>query len=576
MFSTLRTRAAVAASVAASAVLAASLIPTAAVAAEPAPPPVAGECTASTGSDLVVTGATPDTVLTETWRQFGNAGGGWANQGGWAGADGTYSTEVPGHGLVWLFNDTWLGPVNPDESLGEAPGLVNNSAVIGGEDGLPDLTVTGGTQEAPTSLAGPLWQWNGDGIYDGGSLRVIEFEQAITDDPPPWNFGWVGTTLASFDEGFAVESVVEVPTANNVGWGVELVACGDYIYIYGAEAVPLEKIMHVARVQVGHLADIGAWEYFDGQGWSSDPAASARVAREVGSSYAVTPVADKWVLTTTDSLLGDTVYVSVADSPTGPFTDRQPVYVAPEAHSGEGLYAPYNVAAHPSVSEPGTLVISYNVNSSEGFDGIKRNVNFNRPRFIDLHFESVADTTRPEATLTTPTSSGPFPALSLQVDATDDRGLQRIVANIYRGSTLVKSTQTALGGATSGSHAATVSLPDGDYTVKYNAQDLAGNISRTSTFPVTVDATAPTATVKEGASFTTGADGVYDRVSFKLHDAGKIDKVTINGVVKDLTNNAWSDVNFIEPGVFGAVEGENTLVVFDVAGNSRSVVFTLN
>ena len=200
---------------------------------------------------------------------------------------------------------------------------------------------------------------------------------------------------------------------------------------------------------------------------------------------------------------------------------------------------------------------------------------FWNPAFT-VTLEAVPDTTRPETTLVAPTASGPFPAIGVHVDATDDRGLQRIVANIYQNGKLVKSTQTQVGGATSGTHQATVSLPDGDYIVKYNAQDVAGNISTTRTFPVTIDATAPKATIKDGDRYTQGADGAYDLVSFKLYDAGKIDRVEINGKVKDLSNNPWSDVNFVKPGTFGAVEGENTLVVYDVAGNAQTVTFTLN
>jgi len=89
------------------------------------------------------------------------------------------------------------------------------------------------------------------------------------------------------------------------------------------------------------------------------------------------------------------------------------------------------------------------------------------------------------------------------------------------------------------------------------------------------DTTAPTVTVKEGAAFTQGTAEAYDKVSFKLFDEGKIDRAVINGVVKDLVDNTWSDVNFVAPGVFGAVSGENTLVVSDVAGNSTTVTFTL-
>lgn len=186
------------------------------------------------------------------------------------------------------------------------------------------------------------------------------------------------------------------------------------------------------------------------------------------------------------------------------------------------------------------------------------------------------DTTRPETVLVSPSAEGPFQTLSIEVTAADDTGLQRIVANIYRDGALVESTQTAVDGATSGTHSASVALPDGEYVVRYNAADMAGNVSRTTEVTVIIDATAPTATVKEGPEFTVGSDGVYESVSFKLHDAGRIDRAELNGFVIDLVDDHWSDVNFIEPGVSGAVAGENILIVHDVAGNTHSVAFTLS
>jgi len=74
----------------------------------------------------------------------------------------------------------------------------------------------------------------------------------------------------------------------------------------------------------------------------------------------------------------------------------------------------------------------------------------------------------------------------------------------------------------------------------------------------------------------TSTGETYDMISFKLYDAQKVDKVELNGKVKDLSNNQWSDVNFIKPPTFGAVKGLNTLVVFDVAGNTQTYTFTLN
>src|SRR5690606_11827829 len=49
-----------------------------------------------------------------------------------------------------------------------------------------------------------------------------------------------------------------------------------------------------------------------------------------------------------------------------------------------------------------------------------------------------------------------------------------------------------------------------------------------------------------------------------------------NGVVKDLSNNKWSDVNGVTTGMFGAIEGQNTIVIYDVAGNTTTYTFTID
>ena len=111
--------------------------------------------------------------------------------------------------------------------------------------------------------------------------------------------------------------------------------------------------------------------------------------------------------------------------------------------------------------------------------------------FSDLRIDR--DDVKPTATLVAPTSTGPSPALALQVDATDDRGLAKSVANVYRDGALVRSTQTPVAdGARAATHTASVTLPDGQYQLKYNAHDRAGNVSATGTFAFTIDATAPT------------------------------------------------------------------------------------
>ncbi len=189
---------------------------------------------------------------------------------------------------------------------------------------------------------------------------------------------------------------------------------------------------------------------------------------------------------------------------------------------------------------------------------------------------SLPDTTRPEVVLNTPQANAVVSTLEISVSATDNRALARIVANIYQDGKLVKSTSTRTDGV-SATHTATVALPDGVYQIRYNARDAAGNISRTSTITVTLDTILPKADVKEGEKFTVvGSDGTYSMISFKLFDEGRIDKITLNDVVKDLNDNKWSDLNFVKPGAFGAVSGVNTLSVHDVAGNVTTMEFTLS
>lgn len=119
----------------------------------------------------------------------------------------------------------------------------------------------------------------------------------------------------------------------------------------------------------------------------------------------------------------------------------------------------------------------------------------------------------------------------------------------------------------------------GTYTLNYTATDAAArqaNVSFEVVASPPADTTAPIVTVKTDATtIPGGAQGAYEQVSFKLSDAGKIDRVVLNGVVKDLVDDVWSDLNKVRPGVFGAVLGANTLQVYDVAGNVTTVTFTL-
>ncbi len=89
---------------------------------------------------------------------------------------------------------------------------------------------------------------------------------------------------------------------------------------------------------------------------------------------------------------------------------------------------------------------------------------------------------------------------------------------------------------------------------------------------VYADAEKPTVTVKPES---VGEDGTYSSVSFALFDSGKIDRIVLNGVEKDLADDVYSDLNGVVPGMFGARAGDNELTVYNVAGGATTVSFAL-
>ncbi|MEG1146259.1 MAG: hypothetical protein RSE21_02365, partial [Bacilli bacterium] len=120
----------------------------------------------------------------------------------------------------------------------------------------------------------------------------------------------------------------------------------------------------------------------------------------------------------------------------------------------------------------------------------------------------------------------------------------------------------------------------GQYKVVYTYTDAAGNKavdSKKHEYIIrvvnVVDTVKPTVTVKNESI---GSNNIYKKVSFKLYDQYQIKEASLNGVLKTLTPNVWSDFNDIEVGKFGGKYGENTLIVKDMSNNETVITFTLD
>jgi hypothetical protein len=308
---------------------------------------------------------------------------GYGNSGeGWTGGDSTYSVTLPGGRTVWMFSDTFLGPVNPDLTRPIETPFLNNSFVIQRGDSL--TTVTGGTADEPDSLVPPAepntWNWLGAGLATPRSLDIM-FLQFGTFGSGMWDFEWQANKLVRFDPWtYEVRDVVPMPSRAGVQWASWIERDGRHTYIYGVDDQGASKYMHLARVKGTDLTK--SWEYWTGSGWSAEETDSAAIMPGVANEYSVTSFKDGYLLVTQDTneLFSTNIVGYVSCTPWGPFTPVGTLYQTPETG---GNIITYNAHEHPDQRRGNTLIVTYNVNSLDS-DELYDDVTIYRPRFVEV------------------------------------------------------------------------------------------------------------------------------------------------------------------------------------------------
>jgi hypothetical protein len=311
---------------------------------------------------------------------------------GWTGGDTTNSVKLSGGRTVWIFSDTFLGPVNPDGSRPTTTPFLNNSFVVQRGDSLK--TVTGGTPANPTALVTPPangWYWFGAAQTSnaGRNLDVVALRFEKT-GPGQWDWRWASNYLARFDsKTLKLQKLTPIPSAANVQWSAWLQRDSGYTYIYGVEDLGASKYQHVARVRGDDLT-AKPWEYWTGSGWSADETASVRVLEGVANEHSVTRWRDGYVLVTHDTteLFSKRVLGYFSCSPTGPFVKPVELYQTPET-GADGSYEnaniiTYNSHDHPDLRRGNQLLVSYNVNSLDANNDLYADVSIYRPRFVSV------------------------------------------------------------------------------------------------------------------------------------------------------------------------------------------------
>ncbi len=158
-----------------------------------------------------------------------------------------------------------------------------------------------------------------------------------------------------------------------------------YIYVYGVKG--LAKNLLIARVLPKDFENFNRWNYWNGRAWVGDMYAAVDVTDGVSNELSVSALPDgRYALVFQLGGMSTTVGMRIGASPRGPFGpviklwDCKPDLI-------EKTFVVYNAKAHPSLSKPGELLISYNINSIEFIKDLSVHPNLYRPRFIRVKFQ---------------------------------------------------------------------------------------------------------------------------------------------------------------------------------------------
>lgn len=343
---------------------------------------------------------------------------------GWFGADGIFSIPLSGvdknnnegnDKTLLLFSDTYIGEVKDGKPL---PGntMVNNTvAIINGNDPDPakiNFYYKKGKDDKPetffvpqtSTAAKPQLFWLGDGfvnkelnnnLYIFGykvertGAGVFDFiEPAVSiialpknSKPPFTKQRQIETSLhikndklgeGSFGAGILV----------NTKWAGAPAPDG-FVYVYGC--IGNDKNLVVARVKPKDFEHLTEWRYWNGSAWTENINNLKPLTNAASNELSMTPLPDgRFILIFQVLGLSDKVGMRIAESPVGPFSAITEIWTAPEWK--QGLWT-YNAKAHPNLSKPGELLISYNTITADFWNDIQKDATIYHPRFIKLKYE---------------------------------------------------------------------------------------------------------------------------------------------------------------------------------------------
>jgi hypothetical protein len=350
---------------------------------------------------------------------------------GWIGGDAIYSVPLPDGDILWLFADTYLGRASERR---RQPGtrMVNNTLArhaLAAAGSAPDPQSVRFLWGSPPDAVEPKawiepdpalmpadgsaaheWYWVADGIVapraSGGERLILFLWRIARTGDDVFGFRGAGCALATIDnladdwtvwrpKQFKITHVLGTSSDQRrrppeIAWGSEVLLhvepdARQFLLIYGyRQPFKAATKLVLARAPADAVEQMQRWQFRTADGWSPRLDDAASLAEGVTTEFSVTrleaPENSLWVLVQSEPWFGTRILARTALTPFGPWSAAKPVYQVPSIDPKKKHFT-YAAKAHPELSRPGELLVSYVVNSFD-FAESSTNADIYRPRFV--------------------------------------------------------------------------------------------------------------------------------------------------------------------------------------------------
>lgn len=331
----------------------------------------------------------------------------FARSDGWTGGDAVTSVDMGKDKVLWLFSDSWIGPVVDGKHSNAT--MINNAIAIqrGRDVSKANISFHWGTdsQGKPSAFITPQdhvgWFWLFGGVRASDKLYITMIQTIKTEDDSVFGFKHVGLWLAEIEnpnddpDRWRIAQLripyAEFAKGGNTFFGSSLMLDGAYIYLYGVKEDwskgPSGRSVIVARVLSDGITHLDTWQFYHEGQWQSDWTAASGLFNGAAPEYSVSYQGslEKYVTIYTENGMSKDVLMRTSPTPAGPWSKAQKVYECPDA-DWHKTYFCYAAKGHLEISAPDELILTYVCNSTD-FWQMAKDARIYRPRFVRIGFD---------------------------------------------------------------------------------------------------------------------------------------------------------------------------------------------